>query len=224
MSTEQDTNFQVYVRIKPFNHRDALFSDQESDASPKISPSNSNKKAQSSNTPLRNPRSPRVMMKSPTRQVYDAIWYDNTTIQVVDHESRCVDRRERNFQFDGVFGQNSSNDNVFKEAVLPNLDQVLEGYNTTIMAYGITGAGKTHTIFGESSKGYKEKGICSSTLENLLDRTRDSASNLKSYHLYFSYLEIYNEQVIDLLSDSSRPLQILDDPQKGNALLVCVKL
>lgn len=216
MTSEQESNFQVYIRIKPFNQRDAPpYNDLEPDSSPKISPSNSNKKTKDSNTPLKNPRSPRILSKSPTRPVYDAIWHDGASVQVIDQDSRSVDRRERTFHFDGVFGQNASNETVFKEAVLPNLGGVLEGYNTTIMAYGITGAGKTHTIFGESSKVYKEKGICSSTLENLLDRMRNSTSSLKCYQLYFSYLEIYNEQVIDLLSDTPKSLQILDDPQKG---------
>ena len=45
-----------------------------------------------------------------------------------------------------------NNIEVFNKSVLPNLDLVCEGYNATYFAYGITGSGKTHTIFGKDGK------------------------------------------------------------------------
>lgn len=37
---------------------------------------------------------------------------------------------------------------MFNNSILPSIDHILSGYNSTVFAYGMTGAGKTHTIFG----------------------------------------------------------------------------
>lgn len=55
------------------------------------------------------------------------------------------------FQLDGVFSQNSNNIEIFNEAVVPIIDNVINGINSTVFAYGITGAGKSFTMFGKNS-------------------------------------------------------------------------
>ena len=51
-----------------------------------------------------------------------------------------------------VFGQKSIQGNIFKQAALPIIESVLEGYNGTIFAYGQTGTGKTHTMEGSKTE------------------------------------------------------------------------
>lgn len=87
---------------------------------------------------------------------------------------------------------------------MPNLDKILEGYIATFIAYGMTGSGKTHTIFAGGDT--NEKGICFLDLNYVLSRTKELIN--KSCLLKFSYLEIYNEKVRDLLSDVSKSLAV----------------
>lgn len=72
------------------------------------------------------------------------------TIYLNDPEYRSVDKREKLYHFDGVLSENSTNKDIFDKAVVSSLNGILEGYNSTFFAYGITGSGKTHTIFGKN--------------------------------------------------------------------------
>ena len=58
--------------------------------------------------------------------------------------------KETSFQVDRVFDEEVTNRDIFKGSVQPILDCFLSGTNCTIFAYGITGAGKSHTMFGSS--------------------------------------------------------------------------
>ena len=56
---------------------------------------------------------------------------------------------DRVYGFDKVFGPYSTQEDVYDDAVRPVVDEVLDGYNCTIFAYGQTGTGKTHTMEGD---------------------------------------------------------------------------
>lgn len=73
----------------------------------------------------------------------------------------CVNSREvsvrdksqtKTFQFDRVFGPDSKQVDVYKSVVNPLIEEVLQGYNCTVFAYGQTGTGKTFTMVGEKSQ------------------------------------------------------------------------
>jgi kinesin family protein 18/19 len=74
----------------------------------------------------------------------------------MDPEYRSIEKKEKPYYFNGVLPELCDNAAVFNKTVAPNLEQVLLGINATFFAYGITGSGKTHTIFGENS----DPGIC----------------------------------------------------------------
>ena len=98
------------------------------------------------------------------------------------------------------------------------VDSVLNGYNSTALAYGVTGAGKTYTMFGDIySQVNNEKGICTYSIEYLFKQILNDENN-KSFKIKISYLEIYNEQVIDLLSKKTLSLMIIEDPIKGTVV------
>lgn len=55
---------------------------------------------------------------------------------------------KKSFQFDKVYEESSKNQEIYETSVKPMLDSIFQGFNATIFAYGITGSGKTHTMFG----------------------------------------------------------------------------
>lgn len=71
----------------------------------------------------------------------------------------------------------------------------LDGYNGTILAYGQTGSGKTYTITG--GEHYSDRGIIPRVLSTIFEEFEQRV-NVR-YSCYISYLEIYNENVYDLL-------------------------
>lgn len=131
-----------------------------------------------------------------------------------DASMRC----DRTFHFDDVMDERASNQDVYDRAVAPLVDAVRGGVNATCFAYGMTGAGKTYTMLGETRKGVR--GICSLAASELFDAAEDTDA-IQSLHV--SYLEIYNERLRDLLSvhepDSNpRRLDIVEDPERGIAV------
>lgn len=122
----------------------------------------------------------------------------------MDSEGRCS-----SMNFDYVFGDNCSNQQVFQKAIRPLTEHFSNGYNSTVFAYGITGAGKSYTMFGDN--GHK-LGIIPMTFAHLLETLPDC-------RLSMSYLEVYNEQVFDLMVDNSDDLRVVEDSERGVVVL-----
>ncbi|KAJ3339384.1 hypothetical protein HDU93_008292 [Gonapodya sp. JEL0774] len=99
---------------------------------------------------------------------------------------------------------------VFDELGRLVLDNALAGYNSTLMAYGQTGSGKSYSMFGYG----KNRGIIPIVCEELFKKISNGNPNLV-YQMQFSTIEIYNEQVRDLLSDSGESLKVRQNPQTG---------
>ena len=89
---------------------------------------------------------------------------------------------------------------------------VLSGYNATIFAYGVTGAGKTHTMIGYED----EPGLMYYTINEIFDGMRALNRSHKhrnnSFQVQVSFLEIYNEQIRDLAAPTSQALELREDP------------
>ena len=106
-------------------------------------------------------------------------------------------REDYSFKFDKTL-HNVSQEVVYNECATDITRSFLEGYNGTIMAYGQTGSGKTYTMIGAPNN-YKNRGL----VPRVIQQTFSDLSNYpeKSFSLRVSYMEIYNEQLFDLLSD-----------------------
>ncbi|EYB97558.1 hypothetical protein Y032_0139g2097 [Ancylostoma ceylanicum] len=110
--------------------------------------------------------------------------------------------------------------------VSPQVDRVLAGYNCTLFAYGQTGTGKTYTMEGGSGEhnSYKEDpttGIIPRAVEHIFEELEKS--NTEEYSVRVSYLELYNEELYDLLaptSDDRERLRIFDDPSKKGMVVI----
>ncbi|CAK56031.1 unnamed protein product (macronuclear) [Paramecium tetraurelia] len=114
---------------------------------------------------------------------------------------------QRSFAFDNVFNDGESTQDIYDQSISQMIyDCVSQGYNGTILAYGQTGSGKSYTMFGNLYDPLVENdGLVSMVLEQLFQM------NVK---ISISYLEIYNEQIRDLIGDQVG-LQLNEDPIKG---------
>ncbi|EGW32734.1 uncharacterized protein SPAPADRAFT_49688 [Spathaspora passalidarum NRRL Y-27907] len=135
--------------------------------------------------------------------------HTNTISNLIDGSS---------FPFDNVFeaDPNVSNRQVYQRACSDLVQKfVSDGYNATVFAYGMTGSGKTFSIKGvESDPGFVELAI-----NDIFAKIEEN--KLTAYNINISYLEIYNEKIIDLLSTSpaSTDLKIRDDPEFGTKVI-----
>nr|AMS24252.1 kinesin 14-IIIb protein [Marsilea vestita] len=100
------------------------------------------------------------------------------------------------FKFDRIFSPEHDQAAVFKE-VAPLVVSVLDGFNVCIFAYGQTGTGKTFTMQGSESN----RGVNYRTLEKLFNLAAEREGHFE-YNMFVSVLEVYNEEIRDLLAPS----------------------
>ena len=120
------------------------------------------------------------------------------------------------FTFDLSYGDNAEQKNIYEQTASPIVSNVLEGYNGTIFAYGQTGTGKTHTMSGaDDAKIVEERGIMPRSFNDVFDKISND-SDQTQFLVRVSYLEIYNENVRDLLSKNPKnTLDLHEDPDRG---------
>lgn len=92
----------------------------------------------------------------------------------------------------------------------PIVSQCLDGYNGTIFCYGQTGSGKTHSMLGTSF----DQGILLSAVQEIFDYAGKNIDT-REISIWASYLEIYNENINDLLDQNNINLKIREDPSEG---------
>ncbi|CAB3979712.1 kinesin KIF11 [Paramuricea clavata] len=132
----------------------------------------------------------------------------------------------KTFGFDKVFDPKSTQLDLYRYVVCPLLEEVLLGYNCTVFAYGQTGTGKTFTMEGEktSEGGSWDKepqaGIIPRAMQQLFERLE--AMPECEFSVRVSFLEIYNEDLFDLLGSSldSQKLRIFEDSARKGSVFV----
>ncbi|KAA0202013.1 hypothetical protein HAZT_HAZT006534 [Hyalella azteca] len=112
----------------------------------------------------------------------------NSLMQVTAH-----DKNAATFSFDKVFDQTADNEKIFSEVMQPIVEGALNGINGTVFAYGQTSSGKTHTMLGSA----ESPGIIPLTIQSIFGGIEDTPH--RQYLIRASYMEIYNEQIADLL-------------------------
>ncbi|KAL8512303.1 hypothetical protein ACS0TY_018690 [Phlomoides rotata] len=105
----------------------------------------------------------------------------------------------KTFKFDAIFIPDANQTDVFEETA-PLAISVLDGYNVCIFAYGQTGTGKTFTMEGTN----EARGVNYRTLQKLFDIIEERKNTFR-YEVSVSVLEVYNEQIRDLLVSDSQP-------------------
>ncbi|KAM9432133.1 kinesin-like protein KIF3B [Salvelinus alpinus] len=118
----------------------------------------------------------------------------------------------KSFTFDAVYDSESKQSDIYDDTVRPLVDSVLQGFNGTILAYGQTGTGKTFTMLGMPTD--NERGIIPNSFNHIF--TQISRSQNQQYLVRASYLEIYREEVRDLLcKDNNKKLDLKENPDSG---------
>lgn len=118
------------------------------------------------------------------------------------------------FSFDATFDDDSTQVDIYNETARPIVDKVLQGYNGTIFAYGQTGTGKTYTMSGAKTPP-QLRGIIPNTFAQIFGHIA-KADDKQKFLVRATYLEIYNEEIRDLLGkDQNTRLEVKERPDIG---------
>ncbi|XP_004302713.1 PREDICTED: 125 kDa kinesin-related protein [Fragaria vesca subsp. vesca] len=126
------------------------------------------------------------------------------------------------FTFDKVFGPKAQQKSIYEQAISPIVNEVLDGFNCTVFAYGQTGTGKTYTMEGgmrnKNGNLPAEAGVIPRAVRQIFDTLEAQKAD---YSLRVTFLELYNEEITDLLApdDYSRnsedrqkkPISLMED-------------
>ncbi|XP_028258078.1 kinesin-like protein KIF28P [Parambassis ranga] len=178
----------VAVRVRPFNKR-------ERDAGSRCVVS-----MVSSSITIQDPRDPQIRRSF----CFDYAYWSHSGF-TRDHSSLYVPEEPG--------GRYADQDSVFQDLGEGILENALQGYNATLLAYGQTGSGKSYSMMGYGAN----KGLVPKLCARLFQAIRDNQEN-RQCQVFFSMLEIYNEQVVDLLSRGSRTLgglRVREEQQRG---------
>ena len=161
----------------------------------------------------------------PTRSNHKPLSLD---IDQTVHQIKFSERLR--FRFDGIVDATQNQSQTFEQIGAQSVQEVLDGFNATVLAYGQTGSGKTHTMLGAGfGEGLPEAhgatqaawdpkgagaGLMPRIIETQFTRASEDARNTKAV-IECSMLEIYNEQIRDLLSKGSCKLKLRDTTNRG---------
>ena len=190
---ERQSNFKVVVRVRPPLHREL-----------------------SGELPFQN-----IIAVDEREQ---AITISENVDSVVDETGQATNSgtySSHSYVFDHVYEQNASQKKVYEMTARAVVDSALSGYNATIFAYGQTGTGKTYTMEGFSegatmtqSQGVEARGIIPRAIEQIFEHIQRHASPRMRFLVRASYLQIYNEQISDLLKPERSNLSIREDKKR----------
>uniref|UniRef100_A0A3B4BWJ8 Kinesin motor domain-containing protein n=1 Tax=Pygocentrus nattereri TaxID=42514 RepID=A0A3B4BWJ8_PYGNA len=127
----------------------------------------------------------------------------------------------RTFTYDHVADMDTSQESVFSSVAKNIVESCMNGYNGTIFAYGQTGSGKTFTMLGPNElNDFSDelRGVIPRSFEYLfflINREVERSAGAKSFLCKCSFIEIYNEQIFDLLDSASASLFLREDIKKG---------
>ncbi|CAG0895476.1 unnamed protein product [Darwinula stevensoni] len=183
-STTSDSNMRVVVRVRPENERELM--DARCKNVVKV-------------------LDEKVLVFDPDNPDCDDVFAASQMRKPTFRDMLKKQKKNAMYMFDRVYGPEADNMEVFKGTTFELIDSVMEGYNCSVFAYGATGSGKTFTMLGSENC----PGIAYYTAKELFRRVEEVRDKL-TCDIEVSYLEIYNENIYDLLQKKSGVLQIRD--------------
>lgn len=132
----------------------------------------------------------------------------NSTVRIKNPQGQYIQ-----FSFDFCFPEDVSQEEVYNATAMPIVNGVLEGYNGTIFAYGQTGTGKTFSMDGKPAG--ELRGIMPRAFDHIFEYIQANSADTE-FLVTVTYVEIYNNELRDLLSEkSNEKLKIREDPTHG---------
>lgn len=133
--------------------------------------------------------------------------------ELIVHSNVASNANELRFEFNQIFDEDAKQCEIYNAVSAPIIQNVIQGYNCTLYSYGASGTGQNYTMIGRDAisssvttlptvlpntpmNDVLDAGIIPRTLNNLFDSLKTSAI---SYTVRVSYLEIFNDELIDLL-------------------------
>ncbi|GMI70476.1 hypothetical protein like AT3G23670 [Hibiscus trionum] len=160
-----------------------------------------------------------LRMRPPVKEVEEG----ETIVQKLTSDSLSINGQT--FTFDSVASSDATQRDMFQLVGAPLVENCLAGFNSSVFAYGQTGSGKTYTIWGPANALLEEnlysdqQGLTPRVFQRLFARINEEqikhADKQLKYQCQCSFLEIYNEQITDLLDPNQRNLQIREDVKSG---------
>lgn len=144
-------------------------------------------------------------------------WTTNS-IQLLESETSIYNQYSKTvtvkqaYQFDHLFNPESTNEIIFDNVVRNIVQSAMEGFHGSVFTYGQTSSGKTFTMNGDKN----QPGIIPQAIAECFDQVQSMPG--RDFILRVSYLEVYNEQIKDLLSMEPVPVRIQHDPKRGTVL------
>ncbi|PPR86314.1 hypothetical protein GOBAR_AA34378 [Gossypium barbadense] len=152
-----------------------------------------------------------IRMRPPIKEEEEG----ETIVQKITGDSLSISGQT--FTFDSL--------DIFQLVGAPVVENCLAGFNSSLFAYGQTGSGKTYTIWGpanallEENLSSDQQGLTPRVFQRLFARINEEQIKLADKQLKYqcrcSFLEIYNEQITDLLDPNQGNLQIREDVKSG---------
>jgi hypothetical protein len=147
--------------------------------------------------------------------------------------NQVVVGKDKSFTFDAAYDDASAQEGIFEHMIVPLVDSMLEGYNATLFAYGQTGSGKTYTMGSANNSNLldDEIGMIPRVVRMIFDRIEArkpggaaTVSAAPDNLLRVSFLEIYNEELKDLLHPGANSKKVaVRENSEGGIVLVGIK-
>lgn len=122
------------------------------------------------------------------------------------------------FGFDKIYSSNSNSQIIYKESCREIIKSLISGFNGSIFMYGQTTSGKTFTMLGSP----ENPGVLPCSIRDVFTYLKKDDTIIES-KVYCSYIEIYNEQVHDLLTNAGN-LKLVENARFGVTVLGAKKV
>ena len=114
--------------------------------------------------------------------------------------------------FDSILTPSMSNKDIFEKIIKQNIASLLKGINISIITYGQTGSGKTFIMKGDKKN---NEGLIPLSIKEVFNSLNNKDTSISKYTVKISYIEIYNENINDLIDNSKKNLEIKESPNKN---------
>jgi hypothetical protein len=117
-----------------------------------------------------------------------------------------VQGRTHSYTLDKVYGVDRTTQDVYDQSVHPLVQAAMEGYHSSVLAYGQTSTGKTFTMTGTQ----QQPGLIPLCIKDCFRYLKEETGESREFLIRLSYLEVYKEHIRDLLNPTPQPIRLFE--------------